>query len=75
MSIAERLAAVEQQDKCGTCRFYKQLPEAERKAFDEWVEKGHSLRQLHAECVKMGLEIGKSTFGEHIRTCHRKRRP
>ncbi|MDD7813719.1 hypothetical protein PP713_14205 [Mycobacterium sp. CSUR Q5927] len=72
MSIAERLAELEGRDTCGSCRFYKALPKAEKAAFDAWVEQGLSIRQLHDECVKVGLTVARSTFGDHIRLCHKK---
>lgn len=50
MSLATRLSAVipnrANSGGCRTCTWVKSLPEGDRAAFDEWIDRGRSLAQL-----------------------------
>jgi len=70
MSLQQRLAAVQPSrgnTGCVTCQYLEGLPEADRKAFDDWLAAGYSQIQLWEICTEEGLTVGDSGFRNHLR--------
>ena len=73
MGLATRLATVAAQPSnsgCRTCHWLKGITPADREAFDDWIEAGHSLTQLWEICAsepQRPLEISFTGFRHHRR--------
>lgn len=76
MSLSDKLAAAEPSGiNCITCRWKATLPTKERQAFDDWaagIKAGKqgtiwSKAELLRESAAMGLDVGRSSFSDHIR--------
>lgn len=72
MSLADALEQIlkESESRCRTCAWYLAMPYEDQKAFDEWVAQGHSQSQLKKACERMGLEISRTSFREHLYSHH-----
>ena len=74
MGLAERLEAADLSEcygrGCTTCLWYAALPEVYRKAFDDWVDAGKSVRGLWKLCVEEGIKISCTPFRDHVANHH-----
>lgn len=76
MSLAKRLSQVvpfQTNSGCRTCGWLKQLPAADRHAFDDWLVEGRSAAQLWEVCCSDDnpLQISLTGFRHHLK--HHKR--
>lgn len=70
MSLADQLSQVAPQinpQGCKTCLWYADLPDGDKRSFDEWVEAGYQKTQLLEACRKEGLNVCESSFSRHLR--------
>lgn len=72
MSLAEALEEVvkETPPQCRTCAWYSTLSTEDKKVFNEWVARGSPQNQLRKACARMGLEISRTSFREHLNSHH-----
>lgn len=81
MSLADRLQ--KPKTNCYTCRWYDQLDDADRFAFDAHIAGGGSVRGLYRACIaeydpdgapiENPLRVARSSFQDHVRDCHNER--
>lgn len=76
MSLFDRLSTVEIRRKsnsgCQTCVWLETLPEVDRKAFNDWIDNGWSIRQLHGICSTdpdHPLHISLTALKNHLHDC------
>lgn len=76
MSLATRLSAVvpERSNRfgCATCAWLASLSEADRLAFNEWIDANRSLTQLWeiaSSDPDHPLPVGVSAMRLHVRSC------
>lgn len=74
MGLAERLTSstntYNRNTQCQTCRFYEDLSEDDRIAFDEWIAAKHNLAELHRMCMAEGLKVTYKNFTVHFENGH-----
>ncbi len=78
MSLANRLSAVVpspgRRDGCSTCRWLGSISDADRDAYEAWIDEGRSITQLWEVCRNdpdHPIPVGVSSMRLHIRTCRR----
>lgn len=75
MSLSDRLTSAEKRRPnrgCETCRWYSELPDKDKSAFDDWLAHGWSLRQLHTICASdpdNPLTISMTSLKNHVHDC------
>jgi hypothetical protein len=74
MSLAEALEEVIKQTppQCRTCAWYSTLSTEDKNVFNEWVAQGSPTGQLRKACERMGLNISRTSFREHLAGHHSK---
>ncbi|QJD50436.1 hypothetical protein SEA_CHRIS_34 [Mycobacterium phage Chris] len=75
MGLAARLGPIALAPTgCASCRWYQGLDEADRLAFDQWVDSGGNVSQLWRECANdpdRPLTVQRARFAECIRIHNR----
>lgn len=57
---------------CESCLWYAELADKDKKAFDDWLANGWSLRQLHSICAsdpEHPLTISMTALKNHVHDC------
>ena len=74
MSLSQRLQAViperANQGGCLTCQYLAKMPDTDRRAFDSWLDDGHSAAQLWEICTSdpdNPLVISITGFRNHVK--------
>lgn len=75
MGLAERLGDFTRaRIGCGVCEWYDRLDEADRAAFETWIESGGNISQLWRECCNdpvNPLRVQRPRFSQCVNEHHR----
>ncbi|PJE22354.1 MAG: hypothetical protein CK431_16980 [Mycobacterium sp.] len=70
-ALTEEEASLDVRKTCTVCAWYDLLNEADRLAFDQWLDTpGRTRRALWRACGANGLEISESQFERHVKFHH-----
>ena len=69
MSLAQRLASVQANHAnagCRTCHWLQSLTDADRQAWDDWLDNGKSGQRLYEVARSEGLDVSLTAFRHHL---------